>query len=94
MSRRSKPKETKRDWRWWANVLLNSAVVVSMVFGSILVFTGLTPRQAVPTMEVPTVAPTPPTPAPTPTPKAHLDLDTVIGMDGLALCSYYLADIL
>lgn len=83
MPRRSKPKETKRDWRWWANVFLNGAVVVSMVFGSILVFTGLTPRQAVPTIEAPTVAPTPSTPAPTPTPKAHFDLDTPVWMDGL-----------
>jgi hypothetical protein len=73
MPRRARPRETKRDWRWWANILLNGAVVVSMVFGSVLVFTGLTPRQTLPTIEAPTVAPTIPAPAPTPTPKALLE---------------------
>lgn len=85
MSRRIKPKETKRDWRWWTNILLNGAVVVSMVFGSILVFTGVRPAastQPLPTIEAPTLAPTTPLPAATPTPKASLDFDAWMVMDG------------
>jgi hypothetical protein len=76
MPRRSKPKETKRDWRWWANTLLNGAVVISMVLGTIFVFAGMPTRstQQLPTVELPTLAPTtvPPTLSPpaTPTPKA------------------------
>jgi serine/threonine-protein phosphatase CPPED1 len=80
MPRRIKPKETKRDWRWWTSMLLNGAVVLSMVLGTIFVFAGVPTRSAVPTLEVPTAAPTtvapptiaPPTSAPsaTPTPTA------------------------
>jgi hypothetical protein len=94
MPRRIKPKETKRDWRWWASTLLNGAVVVSMVLGTIFVFAGV-PTRAVPTLEVPTAAPTtvaPPTVAPppvapsaTPTPKASADYQfavTGISRDG------------
>ena len=75
MSRRIKPKETKRDWRWWTNILLNGAVVVSMVFGSIIVFTGVRPvsTQPLPTLEAPTPAPATPVSPATPTPKASLD---------------------
>jgi 3',5'-cyclic AMP phosphodiesterase CpdA len=86
MPRRIKLKETKRDWRWWTSMLLNGAVVLSMVFGSIIVFTGLTPRQAIPTIEVPTAAPAtvaPPTlaPAATPTPKASVNYQFAVAGD-------------
>ena len=78
MPRRIKPKETKRDWRWWASTLLNGAVVLSMVLGTVFVFAGVPTRSALPTLEVPTAAPAtvaPPTLAPpaTPTPKANLE---------------------
>ena len=86
MPRRIKPKETKRDWRWWASMFLNSAVVLSMVLGTIFVFAGVPTQSAPPTPEVPTAAPTtvvPPTLAPpvTPTPKAYLQNYTIVLMD-------------
>ena len=92
MPRRIKPKETKRDWRWWASTLLNGAVVVSMVLGTIFVFAGVSPtRNTLPTQEVPTAAPTtvapptlaPPTSAPpaTPTPKASADYQFAVAGD-------------
>ncbi len=86
MPRRIKPKETKRDWRWWASTLLNGAVVVSMVLGTVFVFAGVSTRSAPPTLEVPTAAPTtavPPTLAPlaTPTPKANLENFTIAWID-------------
>ncbi len=82
MPRRGTPKATKRDWRWYASLALNGAVALSMVLGTIFLFTGApTPRSNVPVQEVPTAVPTVapnvatpvPTvapPAPTPTPKA------------------------
>ncbi|MBI4790952.1 MAG: hypothetical protein HY782_28310 [Chloroflexi bacterium] len=81
MPRRIKSKPQKRDWRWYASFALNAAVALSMVLGSVLLFTGgaIAPRPSVPTISVPTeapgasqptVAPTPTPPEPTPTPKA------------------------
>ena len=86
MPRRIKPKETKRDWRWWANIVLNSAVVLSMVLGTIFVFAGVpTQTQTLPTLEVPTAAPptaVPPTvPPATPTPKASVDYQFAVAGD-------------
>lgn len=86
MPRRIKPKETKRDWRWWASTLLNGAVVVSMVLGTVIVFAGVPMQSAPPTLEVPTAAPTavaPPTvvPSVTPTPKANLENFTIVWID-------------
>jgi hypothetical protein len=83
MPRRIKPKETKRDWRWWANILLNSAVVLSMVLGTVIVFAGVpTSSQSAPPSQAPTVAPTilaPPTvPLVTPTPKASADYQIAV----------------
>ncbi len=80
MSRRAKSKETRRDWRWYASFALNGAVALSMVLGTVFLFTGAPTRSAVPTIAVPTISPaTPVAPAPTvaptsvppsPTPKA------------------------
>ncbi len=72
MSRRGKPKEAKRDWRWWVNIIISILVVTSMVFGSILIFIDMSPRQSLPTIQVPTAAPTP-VPTSTPTPRTFLD---------------------
>jgi hypothetical protein len=87
MPRRIKPKETKRDWRWWTNTLLNGAVVLSMVFGSILVFAGVptASTQPLPTIEVPTAAPPTGVPPATPTPKAGLDVAAIVFAEWLAL---------
>jgi hypothetical protein len=75
MSRKSS-KSQKRDWRWYASFSLNALVALSMVLGSVLLFTGA-PQVVAPTpTAAPTIAPTlPPAPAPTvapptPTPKA------------------------
>lgn len=94
MPRRLKPKETKRDWRWWANTVRNGAVVVSMVLGTIFLFAVVPTRTApeLPTLEVPTLAPTtvpttaptlPPTvpPSATPTPKASADYQFAVAGD-------------
>ncbi|MCI0477327.1 MAG: hypothetical protein L0Y55_13855 [Anaerolineales bacterium] len=87
MPRRIKPKETKRDWRWWTSMLLNGAVVVSMVFGSILVFAGVptASTQPLPTLEAPTVAPPTGVPPATPTPKAGIDVSAFVQVDWLAI---------
>ncbi len=90
MSRRSKPKQTKRDWRWYLSLALNGAVALSMVLGTVFVFGGMpTPQAAPPTPEVPTIAPTAPVapvaptaPPPTPTPQASADAVTGISRDG------------
>ncbi|CAG0947357.1 hypothetical protein ANRL1_04007 [Anaerolineae bacterium] len=67
MPKRSAPKATKRDWRWWLMTGLNGLVVLSMVIGTFLIFAPPpAPRANVPTIEVPTLAPTP---VPSPTPK-------------------------
>lgn len=75
MSRRSKPKTHKRDWRWYASLALNGAVALSMVLGTVFLFTGgsIAPRAAPPTLLAPTApvdagAPLVP-PALTPTPQ-------------------------
>lgn len=84
MSRKLRSKPTKRDWRWYAAFALNAAVALSMVLGTVIMFTGLgTPQYAPPTLEVPTAAPNvpanvAPTPAPTPTPRSQLDTGTLI----------------
>ena len=75
MSRRLKSQQTKRDWRWYASFVLNAAVALSMVIGTVLLFAPPPRPSAIPTSEVPTVAPTNPVPVPTvapptPTPKA------------------------
>lgn len=77
MPRRVDPnKRTRRDWRWYANIGLNGIVALSMVLGTVFLFVG-TPTPAIPTIEVPTAAPssvgptpTPPSVSPTPTPRA------------------------
>ena len=95
MPRRVDPnkKKTKRDWRWYANIGLNGIVALSMVLGTVFLFTGVrTPTAAIPTLQVPTAAPdtvvpttAPSTPAPattpqptvTPTPKASASSYTI-----------------
>jgi hypothetical protein len=81
MPRRATPKSKKRDWRWYASLALNGAVVLSMVVGTFLIFAPPTPRSAAPVIETPTLAPITPIPVnasptvaptpvpPTPTPK-------------------------
>ncbi len=60
MPRRSKPKVQKRDWRWYASFGLNAAVALSMVLGTVFLFTGGSIVQrsaAVPTLDISTAAP-------------------------------------
>ncbi len=59
MPRRSKPKNEKRDWRWYASFVLNAAVALSMVLGTVFLFTGgsAAPQPTQPTISVPTLAP-------------------------------------
>jgi hypothetical protein len=73
MPRRKKPQAAKRDWRWYLHTGLNVFVVLSMVLGTVVLFTGgsFVPRTAAPTaalIEVPTLAPTVGAPLPTPVP--------------------------
>ncbi len=72
MPRRAKPKPKKRDWRWFVSTGLNAFVALSMVLGTVFLFSGgsLAPRAAPATFEAPTDLPTfaPTTPAITPTP--------------------------
>ncbi len=73
MSKRSKSKREKRDWRWWASFALNAFVAASMVLGTIFVFAGAPqPAPAVPTIVPPTesAGSTTPTGAPTTAPAA------------------------
>ncbi|MGE5263634.1 MAG: hypothetical protein ACM3S0_09650 [Acidobacteriota bacterium] len=81
MPRRSKVKTQKRDWRWYASFALNGAVALSMVLGTVFLFTGGSVGQPAPIVAptetvgpaAPVVAPTPTapgTPGPSPTPKA------------------------
>jgi|GEM_PF-1245828 hypothetical protein len=76
MPRRVDPRKKRRDWRWYANVGLNAMVALSMVLGTVFIFTGVGTPSAPPppTLEIPTAAPNfAPTPVPpTPTPKASL----------------------
>ena len=77
MSRRSKSKQQKRDWRWWASFVLNGAVALSMVLGTVFLFTGGSVGQQAPyvpptaTVGAPVAAPTA-TPAVSPTPASSL----------------------
>ncbi|MCL4396035.1 MAG: hypothetical protein M1482_14735 [Chloroflexi bacterium] len=54
MPRRSKPKSEKRTWRWWASMALNGAVAVSMVLGTVFLFTGAPVTSSAPTLLPPT----------------------------------------
>ncbi len=81
MPKRVDPKKKRRDWRWYASFGMNVLLALSMVLGTVFLFTGAPTRSAAPppTLEVPTLAPptlpsnTAPTPAPpTPTPKASV----------------------
>ncbi|MBI3740677.1 MAG: hypothetical protein HY257_02835 [Chloroflexi bacterium] len=61
MPRRLKPKQQKRDWRWYAQTALNGVVALSMVLGTLFLFTGApSPQTLAPatTVEIPTLAPT------------------------------------
>ncbi|MBI5650007.1 MAG: hypothetical protein HZC40_06090 [Chloroflexi bacterium] len=67
MPRRATPKQQKRDWRWYVLMSINGLVVLSMVIGTVLIFAPPPPpRPNIPTIEVPTLIPTP---VVTPTPK-------------------------
>ncbi len=82
MARRAKSKSQKRNWRWYASMGLNGLVALSMVLGTVFLFTGAPRSAPPPTLAVPTViatytpmpqAPTsatavPAAPLPTPTP--------------------------
>ncbi len=89
MPRRVDPRKKKRDWRWYASFGLNALVALSMVLGTVFLFTGApAPRAAPPpTIELPTLAPTvptnvAPTPAPaTPTPQANADYQFAVAGD-------------
>ena len=76
MPRRFSPQQKKRDWRWYLNMGLNGAVVLSMVLGTILLFAPPPQAPAVPTIVAPTAAPVS-APTPTPTPKAMTFTDSV-----------------
>ncbi|MBI3915357.1 MAG: hypothetical protein HY327_14365 [Chloroflexi bacterium] len=70
MPRRAKPKSKRTDWRHYASLGLNGLVALSMVLGTVFLFTGApTPQPVVSqTIEIPTLAPTvPATPAIIPT---------------------------
>lgn len=62
MPRRKKPQATKKDWRWYMHTGLNIFVALSMVLGTVVLFTGgggaFTPSAAVPTLEIPQDIPT------------------------------------
>ncbi len=62
MPRRAKPKSKKRDWRYYASFGLNGLVALSMVLGTVFIFTGGSTllQRAAPTaeIEIPTLAPT------------------------------------
>ncbi len=64
MPRRRKPQATKKDWRWWMHTSLNVLVALSMVAGTIVIFTGgnFGAPPPAPTFEnsqgIPTLAPT------------------------------------
>ncbi len=57
MPKRVNPKAQKRDWRWYASMLLNGLVALSMVLGTVLLFTGApTPQATAPTIVLPTLS--------------------------------------
>ncbi len=74
MPKRGKPKTERRDWRWYASFVLNAAVALSMVLGTVFLFTGGSISQSPPAITpvpasaaTPTPAPAPANPSPTPT---------------------------
>ena len=71
MPRRIKSKPKKRDWRWYASFALNAAVALSMVLGTVIIFTGGPAAPAQPTISVPTESPGSNVPTATPTPLAR-----------------------
>ena len=73
MPRRIKTKPKKRDWRWYASFALNAAVALSMVLGTVIIFTGGPAAPAQPTISVPTESPGSNVPTATPTPQASAD---------------------
>lgn len=67
MPRRAKPKSQKRGWRWYASMGLNGMVAISMVLGTVFLFTGApTPTRSLPTIAPPTVDVNAPTFTPMP----------------------------
>lgn len=73
MPRRVKPKAQKRDWRWYASLGLNGLVALSMVLGTVFLFTGASLGQrsaAVPTIAIPTESVNSGTPGAAATPAA------------------------
>ena len=66
MPRRKKVTPTKRDWRWYAHTGLNVFVALSMVLGTVVLFTGNTFQRQnsivfpteLPVSDIPTLAPT------------------------------------
>ncbi len=68
MPRRSKPKTQQRDLRWWLSMGLNGAVALSMVLGTVFLFTGGPRPAAPPTIVAPTLDVNSPLPTPTSTP--------------------------
>ena len=65
MPRRRKVQPTKKGWRWYANMGLNVIVALSMILGTVLLFTGggfAQQRATLPTdfpaVDIPTLAPT------------------------------------
>lgn len=70
MPKRSKPKSQRRDWRWYASFALNAAVALSMVLGTVFLFTGGSVAQQAPVVPpTVTVGAPAPTVVPTATPK-------------------------
>ncbi len=91
MPKRGKPKSERRDWRWYASFVLNAFVALSMVIGTVFLFTGGSTTQSPPAITpiptsvgavTPTPAPAPANPTPTPT-KTSLDLTPPSGAGSL-----------
>ncbi|MBI5303519.1 MAG: hypothetical protein HY868_15400 [Chloroflexi bacterium] len=74
MPRRYSPQQKKRDWRWYVNIGLNGAVVLSMVIGTVLIFAPPQPPPVAPTIVAPTAGPTP---IPTATPRAYAFVEPI-----------------
>jgi hypothetical protein len=66
MPRRKKPQAAKKSWHWYANMGLNVVVALSMILGTVFLFTGNTFSQQrgivlptdLPGGDIPTLAPT------------------------------------
>src|SRR5512140_1257024 len=70
MPRRAKLKSQKRDWRWYASFGLNAMVALSMVLGTVFLFTGGSINRAAPVVPpTATVGAPAPSVEPTATPK-------------------------